>query len=92
MQPEDYLFLPRDDVALHLPTLEGAILPRNRPLSVRQVRGLLKRYARLAGLDAARTTLSSLRHTAVLLRCQVGDNSAAIGTFLSDPQAARTRR
>ena len=57
MQPGDAIFVALDERALHLPTVDRVAWERNRPLSSRQVAGLVKHYARLAGLDPQKVTV-----------------------------------
>lgn len=53
------------------------------PISSRQVGRLLKKYAGLAGLDAERIHVHSLRHTATVLRMEAGDSISDLKEYLN---------
>ena len=91
MQDNDYLFLPHCDHANRLPSLRGVMLETNRPLSMRQVGALLKKYARRAGLDAKKIHVHTLRHTGAHLRLEAGDNLQDISELLCHSSLAVTQ-
>lgn len=62
-----------------------------RELCPRQVGALLKRYARLAGLDAGRIHVHTLRHSAAMLRKEAGMQLDDISGFLSHSSLAVTQ-
>lgn len=71
----DYIFVPLSDNILRLrregePLIDAETWTRNRPLSAREVGRLLKRYARLAGLESEQIHVHTLRHSAAMLRLE----------------------
>ena len=91
MQDDDYLIVPHCDHTDRLPTMRGVLLNPNRPLSMRQVGTLLKKYARRAGLDAKKIHVHSLRHTAAHLRLEAGDSLQDISELLCHSSLAVTQ-
>lgn len=81
MRPEDFIFTPRTDRATRLPNVRE--WDRNKPLSVREVSRLLKRHAKRVGLSAKQISTRTLRYSAVMLRCEVGDDPTAVCSFLA---------
>jgi integrase len=79
IHPDDYIFTALSNHADRLP---GAHHDPSRPLSGRYVRDLVKKYARLAGLDPERVRVHDLRHTAAMLRLEAGDSIDDISSFL----------
>lgn len=64
-EPDDYIFTPLSEKHKNLPWYQpGHELDRNRPLDHDTAAQILKRYARLAGVDSARAHLHGLRHAA----------------------------
>lgn len=91
MRRGDYIFTPILDRAAHLPNIRPGDLAENRPLSMRAVGQLLKKYARRAGLEAGRVHVHTLRHTAAMLRRQAGDDIEQISAFLGHSSLAVTQ-
>jgi site-specific recombinase XerD len=82
IRPDDYIFTALSDNASRFPAVEHESDPEMRPLSEREVARLVKRYARLAGLDPKKVMLSTLRHTAAKLRREAGDSVSSISALL----------
>ena len=76
---EDFIFTALSDHAGRLP---GARHDPSRALSSRYIRDLVKKYARLAGLDPETIRVHDLRHTAAMLRSEAGDDVDSISSFL----------
>jgi len=92
MRDEDYIFTALTNKAGRLPNVSAAEWePGAQPLSMREVGRLLKRYARLAGLDAKKIHVHTLRHTAAMLRHEAGDNVEDICAFLAHSSLAITQ-
>jgi integrase/recombinase XerD len=79
IQAGDFIFTPIKE-KMHLPG--GRILGNTAAISAREVGRLLKRYCRLAGLDAKAIHPHTLRHTGAMLRREVGDSVEVIMVFL----------
>ncbi len=79
MHPDDYIFTALSDHAARFPGVEH---DPGRPLSSRYIGDLVKKYARLAGLDPEQIRVHDLRHTAAMLRAEAGDDVEAISSFL----------
>lgn len=79
MAQDDFIFTALSDHANRLP---GTVHDPGRALSSRYVRDLVKKYARLAGLDPEMVRVHDLRHTAAMLRSEAGDDIEAISSFL----------
>lgn len=62
----------------------------NQPLCGNQVRKLLRKYLKLAGLDPAKIRVHDLRHTAAMLRLQSGQNMEQIRDFLNHSSLVMT--
>src|SRR3972149_3524883 len=89
---EEYIFTALTNKAGRLPNVSAAEWePGAQPLSMREVGRLLKRYARLAGLDAKKIQVHTLRHTAAMLRHEAGDNVEDICAFLAHSSLAITQ-
>ncbi len=80
---DEYIFTPLSDHATRLPTVSAASWDRNRPLSLRQVGSLVKKYARRAGLDVTKIHVHTLRHTAAHLRVEAGDSIQDVSELLA---------
>jgi site-specific recombinase XerD len=93
MQDNDYIFLPDVDGEhfTRLPNMRGVVLDKNRPISMRQVGSLLKKYARRAGLDAKKIHVHTLRHTGAHLRLESGDGIQEISDLLCHSSLAVTQ-
>ncbi|OGO69853.1 MAG: hypothetical protein A2Z49_09620 [Chloroflexi bacterium RBG_19FT_COMBO_56_12] len=92
MRDEEYIFTALTNKAARLPNVSAAEwVPGAQPLSMREVGRLLKRYARLAGLDAKKIHVHTLRHTAAMLRHEAGDNVEEICAFLAHSSLAITQ-
>jgi len=92
MGPEAYVFTPLGDNATRLPNVDAGDWDRNRPLSGGATNGLLKRYARRAGLDARRIHVHVLRHSAAMLEEELGASLASISAFLGHANPSTTMR
>ena len=90
MADGDYLFVPLGDHATRLPNVSVETYDPNHPLSLREANRLLKKYARLAGLDPTKLHIHILRHTAAMLRKQAGDDPEQIMHFLDQSSLATT--
>lgn len=89
MEDGDFIFTALSDVATRLPTVRE--WDGNRPLSAQQVGKIVKRHARLAGLDERNIHPHTLRHTAAMLRREVGDDVLIISKFLAHSSLDTTR-
>lgn len=81
MQPEDYLFIAHSDRAARLNTTPADWRQGAKALSMSEIGRLVKKYARLAGLDERQVHPHVLRHAAIMLRREVGDDPADIQRF-----------
>ena len=88
---DGYVFTPLSDNATRLANVSKRSWSKDRPLSACMVGKLLKKYCRLAGLDAERVTVHTLRHTAAMLRKQAGDDLEGISAFLGHSSLAVTQ-
>lgn len=79
MHPDDYIFTALSDHADRFP---GVDHDPGKPLSARYIRDLVKKYARLAGLDPDQLRVHDLRHTAAMLRVEAGDDVQSVCSFL----------
>ena len=86
MTSGNYIFTAITDHASRFP---GVDHDPDRPLSSRYIRDIVKKYARLAGLDPDQVRVHDLRHTAALLREDAGEDFGNICSFLgqSNPKA-----
>lgn len=67
LAPDEYVFIPLSNKYKNLPWYqEGHELDANRPLDHDTAAQILKKYARLAGVDPAKAHLHGLRHAAAL--------------------------
>ena len=64
----------------------------NRALSAGEVNRLLKRYARMAGLDEERIHVHVLRHSAAMLEEELGTSLTRISEFLGHADPKTTMR
>lgn len=78
LKPETYLFSSEE--------ARGAT-----PICMREVGRVLKRYARLAGLDYKGIHVHTLRHTAAMLRKEAGDDPEKISGFLAHSNLSITQ-
>lgn len=78
----DYIFTPLTDRATRLKHVDPSSWDRNRAISAREVRRLLKKYARRAGLPEAGIHVDVLRNSAVMLEARAGANLQEISEFL----------
>ena len=93
MSEGEYIFTALTDRATRLKNVDAITWnPLAHPLSAREVGRLLKRYARLAGLDSKQIRVSTLRYTAARLRHDAGDDVEAICEFLNLSSLNATRR
>jgi site-specific recombinase XerD len=91
MKDDDYIFIPHSDHHKRLPNMKGVELPDNRPLSMRQMGDLLKKYARHAGLRDDLIHVHTLRHTGAHLRLEAGDDIQDISDLLCHSSLAVTQ-
>jgi site-specific recombinase XerD len=91
MREDDYVFTPLTGRAGRLPNVQTPF-DCNRPLSAKEVGRLMKRYARLAGLDADRIHVHLLRHSAAMLMDAVGARERDIQQFLHHSNLDTTSR
>jgi len=82
IRDEEFIFTAVTANASRLPSVGERSADENRPLSEREVARLVKRYARLAGLDPRKVTPTTLRHTAAKLRREAGDSVSGISALL----------
>ncbi len=95
ISPTEYIFIPLNQNARHLPNVKRK-LPSPKAnfvcrsgaggevhLSSGKVCRLLKKYIRLAGLNTQGITVHTLRHTAAMLRKEAGDDLQSISSFLA---------
>jgi site-specific recombinase XerD len=88
IQPGDPIFIAHSDRARHLKTRDGASVvaedyaPGSSPISGREVGRCLKKYARKAGLEESQVHVHVLRHSAAMLRKEVGDRLEDISQML----------
>ncbi len=70
---EDYIFTALSEAGRRLPQKVGMVYnPTAQPLAARTVGGLLKRYARKAGLDPKQIHVHTLRHTTADMMLDAG--------------------
>lgn len=62
-----------------------------RPLSAEQVRNLLRKYVRLAGIEGEGIHVHSLRHSAAMLRKEAGEGLMELQDFLGHNNPSTTR-
>jgi site-specific recombinase XerD len=62
-----------------------------KPLSMQEVGRILKNYARAAGLDSKRLHVHCLRHTATMLRLEVGESLLDVSNYLGHASIATTQ-
>lgn len=71
MAAEDYLFVPiYPDRAQRIPGMAGVALDPNRPISNGTANGILKKYARRAGVDEKKAHVHALRHAGARRRAE----------------------
>ena len=78
----EHVFPAFSDCAKTLPNVARAGGYKGGPLSDHEVGRILKRYARLAGLDPERVHVHMLRHSAAMLRKETGSDLEEISEFL----------
>jgi len=107
IRSDDFIFTALSDHAARLPNVSGKIAVVNEvndriadgetwrpgltPLSMHEVGRLLKRYARLGGLDPGKVKVHTLRHTAAMLRKESGASLEEICQFLCHSSLAVTQ-
>jgi integrase len=92
IQPEGYIFAPLRDPLNHEPSGLAADWIETRHVGHDSLLAYLKMYGRLVGIPEAKLTLMALRHTAVLLRREAGDNLEQIQAFLGTRALPRVTR
>jgi integrase len=90
IRPEDFIFTALSNSARRLPSVAEDWSQGRAALSIQEVNRILKRYCKLAGLDAERLHIHSLRHTAAMLRREAGDGVEEIKEFLGHSSLAIT--
>lgn len=70
---------------------KGGTLDANRPLSAHEVGRILKGYLRSAGIEPAKITPHSLRHTGAMLRRAAGASDQEIMDYLGHGNLATTQ-
>ena len=92
IRSDEFIFTALSDHAARLPNVNGETWrPGLTPLSMREVARLLKRYARLGGLDPGKVKVHTLRHTAAMLRKESGASLEEICQFLCHSSLAVTQ-
>ena len=92
IRSDEFIFTALSDHAARLPNVNGETWrPGLTPLSMREVARLLKRYARLGGLDPGKIKVHTLRHTAAMLRKESGASLEEICQFLCHSSLAVTQ-
>jgi integrase/recombinase XerD len=82
MTKDDYVFVATNNNATRLPNVKhNNILPGTTLLSMREVGKLLKKYCKLSGFTKI-LTLHSIRHSATMLRRDVGNSVEEVSHFL----------
>ena len=92
IQPGHYIFAPLRDPLKHEPRGQAADWIETRHLCHERLWANLKLYGRLVGIPEHKLTLTALRHTAVLLRREAGDNLEQIQAFLGTKASARVTK
>ena len=92
MQAEDYIFAPLCEPLKSEATGQAGEWNAGRYLGIERLRANLKMYGRLAGIPEEKLTLPALRHTAVLLRLEAGDNLEQIQAFLGSKAHERVTK
>ncbi|MEJ2709697.1 MAG: tyrosine-type recombinase/integrase [Anaerolineales bacterium] len=96
MRPQAYVFTPLVDPLRRVARGQAEDWNDKRYLSSRQILAILKRYGKLAGITEEKLTLPTLRHTAALLRIEMGDDLEQMQDFLDirvrDSASAYLRR
>jgi integrase/recombinase XerC len=90
IRPDDFIFTALSNSARRLPGVAEDWCHGRAALSIQEVNRILKRYCKLAGLDAERLHIHSLRHTAAMLRREAGDGVEEIKEFLGHSSLAIT--
>jgi integrase/recombinase XerD len=88
IRDRDYVFVPSKDPLLREAGSNAQDWDANRPISVWQLRLLLKKAAARAGLRSGAITCHTLRHTAAIRRLQAGESEQAVQSAL-DLKSAR---
>lgn len=81
IQADDYIFV----------TVASGNRKEGQPLCMREVGRMLKKYLRLAGLDAEEIHVHTLRHTAAMLRRWAGESIEDISALLGHSTIATTQ-
>ncbi|HSF83596.1 MAG TPA: tyrosine-type recombinase/integrase [Anaerolineales bacterium] len=82
MEAGDYVFAPVVDPLNRRPSGKAEDWNRHRPLSMDQMHFLLRRYASWAGFQPGEVTYHSLRHTALMLQIEAGDERGELRNFM----------
>jgi site-specific recombinase XerD len=82
MRPQAYVFAPRVDPLRRVARGQAQEWNDKRCLSRRQILAILKRYGKLAEIAEEKLKLPTLRHTAALLRIEMGDDLEQMQDFL----------
>ena len=90
LHAQDFVFVALADPLIHAPSGKSSDWKSSRPITQALVRFVLKQYARAAGLDPRRVTCPNLRHTAAVLKLQMGDDVEEIQEFLGRKSQHRT--
>lgn len=85
LRPQAYIFAPLLDPLKQAAGDHPGDWDDSRCLGNAQIWETLKRYGRLAGIPDPKLTMRALRHTAVMLRLEVGDDLEAVHAFLHAP-------
>jgi len=91
MRPDSYIFTTTGDHELRFGLVKPEQYDPEHPLSMRSLDRLMKKYAELAGLPADQLHPHCLRHTAAMMRREVGDRLEDISAFLGHSSTATTR-
>jgi len=90
IRPDEYVFTALSDRARRLPGV-GADWDENGALSAREVRRIVKKYARKAGLDPSQVHVHTLRHTAAELYRKSGDDIFQVSKLLAHSSPTVTK-
>lgn len=87
---EEYIFAPLVDGLFFEPTGRADDWAGDRAMRAATMLVYLKRSGRLAGIPQKKLRLTTLRHTAALLRLEAGDDIEQINQFLCQPKKKDT--
>ena len=90
MVDDAYIFTALSDRARRLPGV-GKDWSQDNAISAREVRRIVKKYAKKAGLDAAEVHVHTLRHTAAELYRKSGDDIFAVSKLLAHSSPTVTK-